>query len=123
MNSRHDAHDGVRTPEHVFRDHLRLGLAGTAEEDLGRNYAEDVVALTSGGVFRGHDGIRELSRLLREQLPNCSFRYRTQLVEGDLAFLEWTATSDLGEVRDGADSYVIRDGRIVAQTIHYTIEP
>jgi hypothetical protein len=26
-------------------------------------------------------------------------------------------------IRDGADSYVIRDGKIVAQTIHYTVEP
>lgn len=25
------------------------------------------------------------------------------------------------EVQDGADSYVIRGGRIVAQTIHYTV--
>jgi hypothetical protein len=35
----------------------------------------------------------------------------------------WTAISEVGQVRDGADSFVIRDGHIVAQTIHYTIEP
>lgn len=75
------------------------------------------------GVFRGHGGVRELSRKLQEQLPNCTFRDGTQLVVDDLAFLEWTATSDAGQVRDGADSFVIRDGRIVGQTIHYTIEP
>lgn len=26
-------------------------------------------------------------------------------------------------VDDGADSFVVRDGRIVAQTIHYTVVP
>jgi hypothetical protein len=26
-------------------------------------------------------------------------------------------------MRDGVDSYVIRNGRIVAQTIHYTFTP
>ncbi len=29
----------------------------------------------------------------------------------------------MGTVSDGTDSYVIRDGRIVAQTIHSTILP
>jgi hypothetical protein len=27
-----------------------------------------------------------------------------------------------GRTRDGADSYLIEDGKIVAQTIHYTME-
>jgi hypothetical protein len=35
----------------------------------------------------------------------------------------WTATSSAGSVEDGLDSYVIRDGRIQAQTIHYTLTP
>lgn len=43
------------------------------------------------------------------------------LVAGEMAFLEWTAASKKAIVEDGADSYLIRDGRIVAQTIHYTI--
>ncbi len=37
--------------------------------------------------------------------------------------LKWTGHSSAGSVRDGVDSYVIRDGRIVAQTIHYTLTP
>jgi hypothetical protein len=40
-----------------------------------------------------------------------------------VAFLEWTATCATARVRDGADSFWIRGGRIVAQTIHYTVEP
>jgi len=45
------------------------------------------------------------------------------LVEGELGFLEWSARGSGAEVEDGADSYLIRDGRIVAQTIHYTVIP
>jgi hypothetical protein len=54
-------------------------------------------------------------------VSNCTFEYRTRLVESELAFLEWTARADGTWVEDGADSFLIRDGRIIAQTIHYTI--
>lgn len=110
-----------RTPEEVLDDHLRQSKSGRVDEDLARNYAEDVVVLTGTGVFRGHEGLRQLSERLRQELPEARFDYRTQLVEGELGFLEWSARSASTCVNDGADSYVIRDGRIVAQTIHYTV--
>jgi hypothetical protein len=111
-----------RTAEEVFDDHLREGKTGSVEEDFARNYAEDVVLLTGRGVRRGRDGLLYLAGLLRKELPNAAFEYRTRLVEGDMAFLEWTARSGGAVVEDGADSYLIRDGRIVAQTIHYTVK-
>jgi hypothetical protein len=39
-----------------------------------------------------------------------------------MAFLEWAYEDDKVMVRDGADSYLIENGKIVAQTIHYTVE-
>ena len=45
------------------------------------------------------------------------------VAHGEVGYLEWTADGPTARVRDGADSFVIRDGRIVAQTIHYTVEP
>lgn len=112
-----------RPAAEVLRSHLQEGKHGTVDEDLPRNYAEDVVILTGCGVYRGYDGMRQLAQLLREQLPNMRFEYRTVLVEGEVGFLEWRAEADGAKVEDGADSYVIRDGRIVAQTIHYTVVP
>ena len=111
-----------RSAREVFEDHLRTGVEGTVEEDLAHNYADDLVVLTSDGVQRGHDGLRRQADKLRKELPNCTFCYGTQLVEGEFAFLEWSADADGAKVRDGADSYVIRNEQIVAQTIHYTIE-
>jgi hypothetical protein len=67
-------------------------------------------------------GVRRLAQILQEQLPEAGFEYRTRLVEGEVAFLEWSARSDRAKVEDGADSFLIRDGRIVVQTIHYTLE-
>jgi hypothetical protein len=39
-----------------------------------------------------------------------------------MAFLEWAYEDANVRVRDGADSYLIEEGKIVAQTIHYTVE-
>ncbi|MFA5530567.1 MAG: nuclear transport factor 2 family protein [Thiohalomonadaceae bacterium] len=68
--------------------------------------------------------MRAKVRLLSEQLPGGRWTYHTVMVEGELGFLEWSAEADNGaRVEDGADSYLIRDGRIRAMTIHYTVVP
>jgi hypothetical protein len=111
----------MRSARDVFEDHLRLSEAYDFEADIERNWSKDVVILTNRGVFRGHDGIRRLARQLQEELPHPTFQHKVVLLEGEVAFLEWTAQGDGREVRDGVDSYVIRDGLFVAQTIHYTV--
>jgi len=117
-----DATPSQRTPREVLDDHLALAAAGDWRTDLDRNVADDIVVLTGFGVFTGRDEVRVLAELLDAQLPGATFEYTTVLVHGDVAFLEWTAVGPTARVRDGADSFVIRDGRIVAQTIHYTVE-
>jgi hypothetical protein len=63
-------------------------------------------------------------RLLDEQLPGGRWSYRTVLAEGEMGFLEWSAEADNGaRVEDGADSYLVRDGKIRIMTIHYTVLP
>jgi hypothetical protein len=112
----------TRSASEVFNEHLDLSDLMSFEEDIQRNVSEQIVVLTNFGVFRGHDGVRYLADLLTKQLPKAKFVYTTRLVEGEMAFLEWTAKGANGvEVHDGVDSYVIRDGKIVAQTIHYTL--
>lgn len=111
-----------RRPEEVFDDHLRLAAEHRFEEDIERNVAPDCVILERRGIFHGRDGARELARVLEEELPSAPYVYTNRLVEGRFAFLEWTAEAAETRVRDGADSFVIEDGWIVAQTIHYTVE-
>ncbi len=112
----------VRAPAEVFDDHLRLAGEHRFEEDIERNVAPDCVILERRGVFHGRDGARHLARLLGEELPGAPYVYINRLVEGRFAFLEWTSEAEHTRVRDGADSFVIENGWIVAQTIHYTVE-
>ena len=111
-----------RSPQQVFDDHVQLAAEHRFEEDIERNVAPDAVILERRGVFHGRDGARHLARLLEEELPDAPYVYTNRLVEGRFAFLEWTADAERTYVRDGADSFVIEDGWIVAQTIHYTVE-
>jgi hypothetical protein len=67
--------------------------------------------------------VRELARLLSGELPDAPYTYTNVLVDGRIALLEWTTQSDHARVRDGADSFVIEDGWIVAQAVDYTVEP
>jgi hypothetical protein len=72
-------------------------------------------------MVRGHEGVRYSARRLRDQLPGAKFDFVTRLVAEGCAFLEWRAESDRFTVTDGADSFVFRDGKIVVQSIHYTL--
>lgn len=112
-----------RSAREVLDDHLRESKEGSIEADLARNYSHDLVVLTGRGVYRGHDGLRQLGEFLRKELPDGSFEYQTVLVDGEMGFLEWTGRSAAARVDDGADSYLIRNGKIVVQTIHYTVKP
>lgn len=112
-----------RSAKDVLENHLELAAEHRYEEDIQRNVAPHCIVLERRGLFRGRDGVRELAAFLDEELGRAPFEYTLTLVEGRFAFLEWKAEAAHARVRDGADSFVIEDGWIVAQTIHYTVEP
>ena len=128
-----------RTAQEVLDDHLNLAedwgahegvervtkedIERAVEEDMRRNVSEDIVILINRGTFRDYEGVRQLARMLVEELPeHNSFEYTYKAVEGRMGFLEWSYEDANVRVKDGADSYLIEDGKIVAQTIHYTVE-
>jgi hypothetical protein len=113
----------ARSAPEVFDDHLRLAAEHRFDDDIARNLALHAVILERRGVFHGRDGALELARLLSEEVGDAPYTYTNCLVETRFAFLEWAAEGEQASVRDGADSFVIEGGWIVAQTIHYTVEP
>ena len=128
-----------RTAQEVLDDHLNLvedwgaqegaeriteeDIERVVEEDMRRNVSEDIVILINRGTFHGYEGVRHLARMLAEELPEHSaFEYTYKVVDGRMGFLEWSYEDANVRVKDGADSYLIEDGKIVAQTIHYMVE-
>jgi hypothetical protein len=111
-----------RSTSDVFRNHLQLREEGKLDEDLELNYSETVVLIHEHGTVSGRDGVRELRERLRKQLPGGTCQYLTQRVEGEYAFLLWRASSAIARIDYGVDTFVIRDGRIVMQTVHYHLQ-
>lgn len=117
----HDAALARRRPREVLEDHIRLRLAGDLEQDLQRNYAEDVLLLTSNSCMRGHDALRISAARLREELSHARFDIEVLQVAGDHGLLIWGARADDEIVCCGADSFMVRGGLIQLQTVHYCL--
>jgi hypothetical protein len=113
-----------RSPEEVFEDHLQLRQGGhdRVEEDVRRNFADNVIVVTNFGVFEGREGIRECAGILRGQLPSGRYEYKTKLVRGRVAHLAWSGNCGDVQIDDGWDAFVIENGQITVQTIHYTLK-
>jgi hypothetical protein len=122
MSSYTDSVSITRSAQDVFEDHLRLRVVGRVEEDLRRNYAEDVVLLTVNSNALGHDAIRMSARRLHDQLPDGRFEFLSKQVNGPYALLIWEGQSSRFNAMEGADSFVIRDGKIRFQSIHYRLD-
>lgn len=110
-----------RSTEEVLDDHPRCRSAGDIERDLERNYATDVVILSSTRAAEGHDAARWFHAILRNHVPG-DFEFPVKHIRGPYAFIEWRAREPGRSDEDGADSFVIENGRIVLQTIHYTLQ-
>ena len=110
-----------RSPQEVFQHHAEVLIAGDLE-GIVSDYADDAVFITPNGVLRGKDGVREGFTKLLEDVPSAEWAVPTQIFEGDVLFIEWSAKAANTFVEDGIDTFVFRDGEIVVQTVRYTLQ-
>jgi len=113
----------TRSTREVLESHLAHREEGDLEADLAENYDPDVVLLSWGeGAGRGLDAVRHRAELLSSYLGHGAFRYEELMVEGEFGMLRWSGRLPQVRVRNGVDSFVVREGRIVAQTIYYAVQ-
>jgi hypothetical protein len=111
-----------RSTIEVLEDHLERRRRGDIDGDLERNYARDVVLLCEHGVFKGHAAIRNSAKALIDQLPDACYQFPLKQIHGEHALLHWNARSSKARVDFGVDVFVVRDGRIVLQTVSYLLK-
>jgi ketosteroid isomerase-like protein len=109
-----------RTPQEVFQHHAEVLIAGDLE-GIVSDYADDAVFITPAGALHGKDGVREGFKKLLADVPSADWAVPTQIYEGDVLFIEWSADSASTRVEDGIDTFVFRDGLIRVQTVRYTL--
>lgn len=111
-----------RTPQDIFQHHATALIAGDVDEIVA-DYTDDALFITTQGVLRGKDGVREgFTKLLRD-LPDAEWSVPTQIFEDDVLFIEWSAVSEKARAMDGIDTFVFAGDGIRAQTVRYTLEP
>lgn len=99
-------------------DH-HLGAFGSGDiEELLSDYTDDSVLITPSATFRGIDELRTAYDNFLEILPpGCDFELVKKEIVDDMAYIIWNAESDKCKVHFATDTFIIRDGKIVQQTV------
>jgi ketosteroid isomerase-like protein len=103
-----------------------LGCFGKGDlEGILSDYAADAFILTQSGAFRGREAMSAFfSGMFAEfAKPGASFTMQQQTVEGDAAFITWSAETADNSYEFGTDTFLIHDGRILVQTFAAKTSP
>jgi hypothetical protein len=108
----------------VLDHHLRAIEQGDVDAVLS-DYAPDAVLFREDGVFRGADAIRPVfEKFIAEfQTPGATTKTKQRLVAGDYAYMFWTTETADNVYELAADTFVVREGKIVAQSFTAKIKP
>ena len=114
----------MATTKDVLDRHLKCFGDGDLRGILS-DYAPEAVLFTPNGPLKGPDAIRPLfERLLAEfGKPGATFSMKLQSVEGDYAYILWTAETADNVYELATDTFLVRDGKIVAQSFAAKITP
>lgn len=110
------------------RDVLDRHLRSFAERDIEgvlADYSPDAVLFSPEGPLKGPDAIRPLFQSLVSEFakPGSSFTMRQQSVDGDHAYIVWTAETADNSYEFATDTFFVRDGKIAAQSFAAQIRP
>ena len=101
----------------VLDNHLNAFSKGDLAGILS-DYAPEAVMFTRDGSLKGADAMRPLFEALIEEFgkPGARFTLERQSIEGDYAYILWTAETADNVYEVATDTFVVRDGKITAQS-------
>jgi len=108
----------------VLEHHTKALRKGDLDAILA-DYASDAVFFTKDGAFKGPDAIRPVFAAIVSEFSKLGTKVnRTQqLIDGDYAYILWTAETADNIYEMGTDTFVVRDGKIVAQSFTAKVTP
>ena len=89
------------------------------------DYAPGAVMFTRDGTLKGTDAMRPLFQALIDEFgkPGARFVLKRQSVEGDYAYIVWTAETADNVYEVATDTFVVREGKIAAQSFTGKVVP
>jgi ketosteroid isomerase-like protein len=108
-------------------DVLDRRLKSFAEHDIDgvlADYSSDSVLFVPAGPLKGRDAIKSFFEALVPEFaqPGSSFTMQQQTVDGDHAYIVWTAETVDNSYEFATDTFVIRNGKIIAQSFAANIK-
>ncbi|HEY1336483.1 MAG TPA: nuclear transport factor 2 family protein [Bryobacteraceae bacterium] len=103
-------------------------LQSFAEHDIDgvlADYSADAVLFAPAGPLKGLRAIRPLFESLISEFekPGSSFQMQHRSIDGEHAHIVWTAETADNSYEFATDTFVVRNGKIVAQSFAAKIEP
>lgn len=114
----------MNTTKEVLDNHLMCFGKGNLQGVLS-DYAPDAVMFTPDGPLSGVNAIRPLFEGLLAEFakPGSSFELKHQSIKGDYAYILWTAETADNRYDLATDTFVVQNGKIVAQSFTAKIVP
>ena len=102
-------------------DVLDRHLKSFAEHDVDgvlADYSSDAVLFVPTGALKGRDAIKSLFEALVPEFakPGSSFTMQHRTIDGDHAYIIWSAETADNSYEFATDTFVVRNGKIVAQS-------
>ncbi len=112
-----------RTAQQVLVSH-RAALAAGDWDVVACNYAEEAVVISDGGVMQGRDAtvaaLQQLSGFFGGTIPMVNEEVIVSILKdrAEMARVLFSISTPCVDINDGADTYIIKNGQIQAQTAH-----
>ena len=108
----------------VLDHHLKCFGEGNLEGILA-DYSSDAVLFMPTGPLKGPDAMKPVFQTIFSEFakPGASFVMSQQCVEGDYAYILWNAETADNHYDAATDTFVVRNGKIVAQSFAAKITP
>jgi ketosteroid isomerase-like protein len=115
---------GMMSTSDVLDRHLKY-FADYDLDGILADYSSDAVLFVPSGPLKGPDEIKPLFEALVSefQKPASSFTMRQRSVDGDHAYILWTAEIADNSYEFATGTFVVRNGKIVAQSFAAKIKP
>jgi ketosteroid isomerase-like protein len=109
-------------------DVLDRHLKSFSEDDVEgvvSDYSSDAVLFAPTGPLKGPEAIRPLFEALISEFakPGSSFTMQRRDVSGDYAYIVWSAETAENSYEFATDTFVVRNGKIVAQSFAAKVMP
>ena len=114
----------MASTKEVLEHHLKCFTEGDLEGILS-DYAPSAVLFTPDGPLKGAEAIRLLFQAMVAEFGTrgATFSMKQQFVEGDYAYILWSAETVDNVYEIGTDTFVVRAGKIVAQSFTGKVTP